>query len=320
MGMSLPQSHPPHALSPCAVVQVGLPEPLAVPFDAITTMTPMKPRLVWIFAIALSLLLWQWHAAQSQQSIFVRVDRWLQLQQMSGNVQYFRTGNTRRARVGDRLTAVGDGVRTTSNSSGTLSVDTGVGIITLRENTELRVRNLDFAPDNGRVTHLYVPQGQVILNLRRFTHTGSELEIETPSGVSGVRGTEFGVNVHPDGTTGVATRSGQVDTQAQRITVEVQAGFQTLVRPGEPPLAPTPIPDRPVFDYRIEPIVRSGQRRLMLIGRIDPINQVYVEGEQQTVNYWGEFSYEVVARFGRTLRVTIVTPLGDEVDYDISLL
>uniref|UniRef100_A0ACD5H295 FecR domain-containing protein n=1 Tax=Desertifilum tharense IPPAS B-1220 TaxID=1781255 RepID=A0ACD5H295_9CYAN len=50
--------------------------------------------------------------------------------------------------------------------------------------------------------------GQARFRVRRFNHPGSSLEIETPAGSSAVRGTEFGVSVHPDGKTGIATREG----------------------------------------------------------------------------------------------------------------
>ncbi|NEQ42712.1 MAG: FecR domain-containing protein [Leptolyngbya sp. SIOISBB] len=257
----------------------------------------------------------------AQNSIDVSGDRSLRVQNFSGNVQYFSAGTSYPAQIGDQLTTVGEGVRTGSGSSCTLAVDVGVGTITLRENTELLIRELGFAEDNGRITRLSVPQGNVILNLRRFTHRGSELEIETPSGVSGVRGTEFGIIVHPeDQRTSIATLTGAVFAEAVGTTVDVPDGFQTLMRVGEPPLEPQPIPAEPVFEYQIEEAMRDYVRYLVLIGRIDPINQVYVADELQDVTKTGEFRYESLAYRGATVQVNIVTPLGDVTTYDISLL
>ena len=258
---------------------------------------------------------------QAQQSIDVRIERWLSIQEMVGDVQYLSPRGSRAAASGDRLTAVGDGVRTGNDASSTLILDTGVGTITMQNNTELEVRGLEFADDNGYITRLYVSQGGVSLNLRRFTHEGSELEIQTPSGVSGVRGTEFGVLVDPDDQRmGIATETGEVYAAAQAETVTVPGGFQTLIRPGEPPLEPTPIPDVPEFDSQVEIVVRNSLRYLLLRGRIDPINQVYVEDELQTVNEAGEFEYEVPARYGVGIQVRVVTPLGNEAVYDVPLL
>ena len=285
-----------------------------------TFMLGVKYRVGLAIALAIVFFLALIYSGQAQQSVDVRIDRWLAVQAMAGEVSYLHTTTARSAQVGDRLIAVGDGLRTGNAASSLVSVDTGVGTIEVMENTEMRVRNLSFAPDNGRITHLYVPYGLIHLNLRRFTHRGSELEIETPAGVSGVRGTEFGVNVQADGRMGIATRSGQVDTWAQARQVSVVAGYQTLVRPGSPPEPPQPIPDRPVFNYRVEPRTAGGNRRLLLIGQIDPINRAYVEGVLQTLNYWGEFGYEIPATQGASVRVTVVTPLGDRAEYDLALL
>lgn len=257
----------------------------------------------------------------AQQSIHVEINRWLRVREAVGNVRFFNNDGDRAAAVGDLLVSRGDGLRTGNNSSSTLEVDTGVGTITLQENTDLAIVNLSFAPDDGRITHLYVSRGGVILNLRRFTHRGSELEIETPTGVSGVRGTEFGVIVgEEDGRTGLATRSGEVYANAQATEVTVPAGYQTLIRPGEPPLEPTPIPEQPDFDYRVETRFQGSQRRLILVGTINPINQAYIGDEQQTLNEMGEFRYEVPAYYGVGVSVRVVTPLGDETTYDITLL
>lgn len=282
-------------------------------------MPPDRSRIILVFTVALlGLIVGFAPKIYAQRSISVRVERSMRIKQLTGNVQYLTASATRRANVGDRLTKVRDGIRTGENAASTLEIDTGIGTITLREETEITVKRLDFASDNGRITHLYVSQGQVSVNLRRFTHQGSELEIETPSGVGGVRGTEFGALVQPDGTTGIATRSGEVAVTAQARTVAVQTGYQTLMRPGFPPTPPTRIPAQPTFEYRVERLFHRGQRLALLIGRIDPINQAYVEGELQTLSLSGEFGYGVPHRRDR-ITVTVVTPLGDETEYDIPL-
>ena len=258
---------------------------------------------------------------QAQQSIDVRIDRWLSIQSLSGSVQFLSALGDRPAIVGDKLLTMGDGIRTGYTSSSVLEIDTGIGTIDINEDTEIKILGLDRAEDNGRITRLYLSQGSVKVNLRRFTNQGSEFEIETPTGVSGVRGTEFGVIVHPeDERTGIATQTGEIEAEAQSEQVIVQAGYQTLIRPGEPPLEPTLIPDEPEFEYRIETIVRDGLRFFLLAGQINPINQAFVRGELQPLNESGEFRYEVPAYYGASIQVTVVTPLGDETIYDIALL
>jgi hypothetical protein len=174
-------------------------------------------------------------AIAQPREVNVRVDLWLSIQQTAGIVSYDRPSGSRAARVGDRLEAIGEGITTGTRSRADLVLDTGVGVINVLEYTSLKVRRLDIAPDNGRITHLNVTHGQVRLKLRRFTNQGSELQIQTPAGLSGVRGTEFGVVVQPDGKTAIATLSGSVVMTAQGVQVGVPAGFQNLTIPGEPP-------------------------------------------------------------------------------------
>ncbi len=246
----------------------------------------------------------------AQRSLTVRTDRWLSVRQVQGQVIYQRRDANRPARRGDRLQSVGDTIVTGKQSMTTLEVDTGVGFVRVAENTELRVRSLQMAPDNGRITHLEVPKGQVKLQVRRFTHRGSSLEIQTPAGVSAVRGTEFGIGVQPDGKMGVATHKGGVATTAQGRTILVSAGFQNLTIPGEAPLPAVPLRDSTALRYRLDRKIEAGVRGVRLIGQVDPVNVVLVADQPQVTDRNGQFSLLIPAIAIQSLQVTVVTPLG----------
>lgn len=62
-----------------------------------------------------------------------------------------------------------------------------------------------------------------------------------PSGIAAVRGTEFGVLVTDDGTTNIATLTGQVAAIAESVTVPVDAGQVSTLFPGEVPSSPAPL-------------------------------------------------------------------------------
>lgn len=256
----------------------------------------------------------------SQRNVPVRVDRYLSLQSLSGDVLVEKQGNSRPAQSGDRLQTTGDGVMTRQDSSARLAVDTGIGFVNVSENTRMQIKKIEVAPDNGRITHLEVPQGQIRLELRSFTHEGSELEIHTPAGVGSVRGTEFGVTVHPGGTMGIATLSGSVATLAQAAAVNVPAGFQNLTVPGQPPSAPVPLRDNPELTYTLDRRAVGGNRQLQLIGQVDPVNLVLIEGEPQALDANGRFTFPLRPVVGTRLQVTLVTPLGKRQEYDLPIL
>lgn len=284
-----------------------------------------KRRLRWqnslvITAITLFVLLGIHTNGWAQRNVQVRVDRYLDLQSLSGSVAFQRGDSSRTAEVGDRLQAVGDGLTTGQGAIARLAVDTGIGFLDVSENTQMRIRRMDVAADNGRITHLDVPQGQVRLEVRPFTHEGSELEIHTPAGVSSVRGTEFGVTVQPDGKMGVATLLGAVATLAQEETVEVPEGFQNLTIPGEPPSPAVPLRDDPELKSEIVRTIEGGNRRLRLEGQVDPVNLVLVEEEPQTIDEEGRFTLEFPPLRGTRVQITVITPLGTRQDYDLAIL
>ncbi|MEM9450566.1 MAG: FecR family protein [Cyanobacteria bacterium P01_E01_bin.6] len=212
--------------------------------------------------------------------------RWLEVQQINGGVIYHGTRQTRDARIGDRILQIDEGVDTETLSASVLAFDSNIGTVRVAESTRLRVRRMDLLPDGGRVTSLVVDQGRARLQVRRFTHPSSHLEIETPAGVAAVRGTTFDVNVGDTGKTAVATATGSVEVSAQDVTVFVNPGFVTSIIPGEPPTPPRRI-DRQLR-LGIEHIRRTNSQ-IVLRGRVDPVNTVQVNGNPVRIEEDGSF-------------------------------
>lgn len=249
----------------------------------------------------------------------VRVDRWLEVRQVVGTVDYYRNNQSQSAKTYEtRLEQVGDRILTSDDSSTTLAVDTGIGYVDVAENTDLTIEELSIAPSGGRVTRLHIATGQARLRVRPFLNPDSELEIRTPAGVSGVRGTEFGVGVTPSGQTGVATLEGLVDTSAQGVTVSIEPGFQSLIVPGQPPTPPAPITDNVDLNItRLHSI--SGGKFVRITGRIDPFSQISVDGEIRDVNAEGWFNILVPQSPGNRIPVTVSTLTGKTKDYELAV-
>lgn len=262
-------------------------------------------------AILTALFLGLGSYGQAQPHFNVRVQRWLELKQIAGQVTYIQGITSRPARIGDLLQTVGDAIATGKRSTATLFVDTGVGVINVSENTKLLVQKLAFAADNGRITRLKVTQGQARLKVRPFTHQGSQLEIETPASLSGVRGTEFGITVQPNGKTGLAVRSGAVSSSAQGQTRSVNGGFQNFTIPGEAPSVPMPLKDDPGLTYTIDRVIEAGQRKFRIVGQVDPVNSVMVEDTPQVTDRDGRFTTRLLAT-PSAIEVTVITPLGTQ--------
>ncbi|WP_228021606.1 FecR family protein [Vasconcelosia minhoensis] len=272
----------------------------------------------WFLLVAASGLLLNAVRAVARP-LTVRVERWLELQRMTGSVQFINSGGQNRpATLGTRLQSVGEGVQTGTRSSAVLAVDTQIGFVLVEQNTALRIVQMRTTSSGGRITRLSVDRGQARLRVRPFNNPDSQLEIITPAGVSGVRGTEFGVSVQPNGKTGVATLEGRVVASAQGESIALTDATQSLIIPGEAPLPPSPLTDDPslvIAVLRIGPRT-DGDRIVQLVGQTDPVNLLVVNGEIQPTDRAGAFDLRLQIS-GRRLRANVITPLGTEEAYDL---
>ncbi|MEM1251692.1 MAG: FecR domain-containing protein [Cyanobacteria bacterium P01_H01_bin.21] len=252
------------------------------------------------------------------QPLSVRVDRWLELRNLSGTVDLLQSGQWSRAQVGQRLDAVGEGVRTGAGSLARLAVDTEVGFVSVSENSSLRITEFYTTPRGGKVTELDVTRGQARVFVRPFTNPDSSLEIRTPAGVNGVRGTNFGIAIQPSGRSSLVVEEGRVVSAAQGVSVPVNAGFQNFTIPGEPPSEPVPITEDPRLSVlRLERQRRDDVSVAVLEGSTPPVNLLVIGDETQEIDSEGNFTLELPLPAGRRIEATVVTPLGTTQVYEL---
>ncbi|MEM7064934.1 MAG: FecR domain-containing protein [Cyanobacteria bacterium P01_B01_bin.77] len=254
----------------------------------------------------------------SAQPLSVRVDRWLEVRNMSGTVEFLQGGRWRPARLGQRLSAVGEGLNTGPGSLARLAVDTEVGFVSVSENTTFRILQFYTTPRGGKVTELGIIRGQARVFVRPFTNPDSRLEIQTPAGVNGVRGTNFGIAIQPSGRSSLVVEEGSVVSEAQGVSVPVDAGFQNYTIPGEPPSAPVPITEEPNLNLlRLERQRRDGQSLIAIAGNTFPVNLLVIDDETQEIDREGNFELELTLPDNRRVQVTVVTPLGTKQVYEL---
>lgn len=246
------------------------------------------------------------------QSLSVPVQRWLEVLRVRGSVTYHNR-EQRPAQVGDRLQTPGEGIITGARSSSILNIDTAIGTINIAENTHLLLKSLSTTPNNGRITLLTVTKGLARLRVRPFNNPESYIEIQTPAGVAGVRGTEFGVGVDPSGKTNIATIDGTVEAIAQGQTVRVEKGFGSIIIPGEPPTPPLVFTND--VSLRRVRVFRSTFGTVDFRGRVDPLNLVFINDRAVEVDKNGQIQAQIRLFSGFELRVKVQSPLGREVVY-----
>jgi hypothetical protein len=251
--------------------------------------------------------------AQNNSPIQFRLKRWIQIQNVSGNVTYRSNGNNQTAQPGQRLAQVGDGIITGKNSAATLTIDEGIGTIQVSEKTQLTIDRLQNS-NGAYITRLQINGGQVRLKIRRLNNPNSTIQIISPAGVTGVRGTDFGVSVLPSGKTGVATLSGKVDLEAESVKVQIPLDFQSAVIPKEAPFPATPLINDPtVLLERLE--VRDSGKNVRLAGQTDNVNLLSIGETVIETDRKGNFDIVVPLTDDRQLILLSTTPLGRKQSY-----
>ncbi|MEO0769286.1 MAG: iron dicitrate transport regulator FecR, partial [Cyanobacteria bacterium J06649_4] len=160
------------------------------------------------------------------------------------------------------------------------------------------------------------------LRIRPLTNPATRIEMYTPAGVSGVRGTDFGVAVGPDGQTGVATFEGRVASSAQGQTVTVNAQQQTIIRPGEPPTPPQPLRDDPTLfieTLRVLPnqVDAAGRALAQVVGSTDPANLLELNIQQRLLDREGRFDITLPVVANGRIPAVVTTPLGTSQKYEL---
>lgn len=284
----------------------------------------IKVRRSFLLAVLLGVLL-STAVAFGQRPLRIRGERWLTVSQINGYVEIVPfQGERRQAQIGDFLDRAGDLLITGDNASARLDVDQAVGYIRMAENSQLQIRALSVTQSGGYITDLFVLLGQVRLRIRPLTNPASRIEIYTPAGVTGVRGTDFGVTVQTEGTTGVATLEGSVASSAQGETVRVNAQQQSLTRPGEPPTPPEPLRDDPTLYIEVlgqlsEQTDEMGDPLVQIAGFTDIVNLLEIQGDRKILDEAGRFDLTVPLPANRRISAQVITPLGTVQNYELVL-
>ncbi len=246
-------------------------------------------------------------------------ERYLEVVEVNGNVSYgyesLKALQARSAKVGDRLRRSGEGITTGNGSSAKLAVDNGIGNLDVSENTNVRVKNLSRGRNGSSTTDLAMNRGRVRAKVRSFSNPQSRFSVQTPGGVAGVRGTEFVVEVLPNGETRVITVDGIVAVSAADRTEAVSEGYASVIVPGNPPTPPSLISGNVRVSLQLLPAPDTGKVRVS--GVVNPINSVFLNDLPVDVSPTGLFDTVVPLPTNGLLRLMVRNPLGEEQVYEL---
>lgn len=145
-----------------------------------------------------------------------------------------------------------------------------------------------------------------LLAQRRSRRRNYPVRVQTPAGIAGVRGTSFGVNVGPDGKTGIEIIKGSVAAIAGDEEVIVEGGQAVAIPPGESPTPPKPAPK--LTTLRIRSLVRTSLYTAVVSGQVDPTDIVFINDKPIKIDSEGKFKATVALPPSLRLNFVVRSP------------
>lgn len=170
----------------------------------------------------------------------------LQVTALAGPVQIKRSGAWQAAQRGDPLRA-GDRLQTGAHGSATLALDQTATVL-LRQSTEIRLveASRETTREGGGAPRVRIEllQGGLENAVHDLRKSGGELQIQTPTAITTVRGTEFRVSADAQ-TTRTEVLDGLVGFDNPHGQTDIPAGRGSVAGRGAAPLLPVELPPAP---------------------------------------------------------------------------
>jgi hypothetical protein len=236
----------------------------------------------------------------------------LKLEEIRGTVEVRRGGQWRAASVGVALRP-SDAVRTLEGSYAVLIGGEAVEV-RMEAGTEVSVEEL-----TDSLSRFLLGNGMTTVRLKPNSGQALEVRAAGSDAVARTEGGTFTVNNNGAGTVALATLSGEATFSGPRKVVIVRAGQQSIVRPGQGPSDPPPLPTSLLLQVNWPARPR---RQVVVSGQTDPGARVDVGGRIIPTDEQGRFSQSLSLKEGTNavqVRALSVGGLRQEESRDLTV-
>ena len=156
----------------------------------------------------------------------------------SGSVDLQTAGETTWRKATDNM-AIKEGTRLRTSDTSSASIKFAEGSkLNLASNTDIEIDQAKFVEGGSSGVIMKQNAGKSTSQVVKLATPDSRYEIQTPSALISVKGTQFVTEVEQNGTTRIKVDQGTVTVTAQGKDVSVNAGYQVTVESGKPPGEP----------------------------------------------------------------------------------
>lgn len=186
-----------------------------------------------------------------------------------------------------------DSVRTADGSYAVLIGGEAVQV-RMEPGTEMSVAEL-----TTELSRLMLENGMTTARVRAGGQHTLEIDAVGSGAVARTEAGNFTMTNDGKGTVGVGTREGEVALLGKGRVVIVRAGQQSIVRPGQAPSDPTPVPTSLLLKVNWPAKANKLKKRQVLVtGSTEPGARVEVAGKMITPDTNGRFSHTVALQEG----------------------
>jgi hypothetical protein len=211
----------------------------------------------------------------------------LKLAEVTGQVQIRRGKGEWVAAAKGESRKASDAVRTADGSYAVL-IGGEAYEVKMEPGTEVAVADL-----SESISKLLLESGMATAKVKGQARHTFEVRASGSDAVARTQSGTFAISSNGAGTVAVGTQEGEVEFLGGGKVVIVRAGQQSVVRPGQGPSEPSPIPSSLLLKVSLPAASVVNRRKLVLSGQVEPGAQLQIAGRVVKVDEKGKFSQAV---------------------------
>ncbi len=216
----------------------------------------------------------------------------LTLREVEGGVEVRRGAGPWEAADAGTVLGAADGVRTLPTGRAVLAGGEAYEV-TMEPGTEVSISEL-----SASISKLMLESGMASASVRGAAKHTFEVRARGSDAVATTQAGAFAITNNGQGTVAVGTREGELQFQGGGKTVIVRAGQQSIVRPGQGPTEPAPIPSTLLLKVTLPDAAVLNRKRLKLSGQVEPGAVVELSGTTLRPDAEGRFEHELTLKEG----------------------
>jgi hypothetical protein len=199
-------------------------------------------------------------------------------------------GGWRPAKQGDEL----------KSSAGVRTKDGAVAVMAGGERWEVRIEpgtEVEVGELSDSISRLLLANGMAHAKVKG----GNRFEVKATEGdaVARTDGGVFSISHNGAGTVAVGTEEGEVEFLGKGKVVIVRAGQGSIIKPGQAPTDPTPLPSSLLLKVALPATMTTNKPKVIVTGQVTPGSHVLVSGRNAPVDAEGKFKVPIVLGEGK---------------------